>query len=109
MVYKFSNHYYMNIDTLNPILFGLIAGIITYIILYIDVGYENKKIKLKPSQNSDGKCRCPSLYITMKVPLIIGSLVWSAASYFDQSKQLIDESFLFSINSRRPRLCLKLF
>ena len=35
----------------------------------------------------------------MKVPLIIGSLVWSAASYFDQSKQLIDESFLSNSTS----------
>lgn len=74
----------MNKDKLNPILFGLIAGIITYIILYVDVKYENKKLKMKPSVEN-GKCSCPSLYVTIKVPLIIGALVWATASYLDSN------------------------
>ena len=32
----------------------------------------------------DGKCSCPSFYVTLKVPLIIGALVWATASYFDK-------------------------
>ena len=34
----------MNQETINPILFGLVAGVITYLILYVDVNYENKKL-----------------------------------------------------------------
>ncbi len=75
----------MNQDTINPILFGLIAGVITYVILYVDVNYENKKLRLKPSSTEDGKCMCPSFYVTLKVPLIIGALVWATASYFDKN------------------------
>lgn len=89
----------MNPDTINPILFGLIAGVITYIILYIDVNYENKKLKLKTSTSEDGKCMCPSLYITLKVPLMIGALVWATASYFDQTEKEISDVFINSSSS----------
>ena len=74
----------MNQETINPILFGLIAGVITYVILYVDVNYENKKLNMKTTTSEDGKCSCPSFYVTLKVPLIIGALVWATASYFDK-------------------------
>lgn len=71
----------MDINKTNPILYGLIAGIITYIILYVDVNFENKRINFKKSQ-ADGKCICPKFYVTLKVPIMIGALVWTIISYF---------------------------
>ena len=76
----------MNSEKINSILFGLLAGIITYIILYVDVNYENKKLKMKPYQTEEGKCSCPCFYVTLKVPLIIGALVWATASYLDNNE-----------------------
>ena len=87
----------MNQDSINPILFGLVAGVITYLILYVDVNYENKKIK--PSTNEDGKCQCPSLYVTLKVPLMIGALVWATASYFDKNETDVSDVFVNSSTS----------
>ena len=84
----------MNQDSINPILFGLVAGVITYLILYVDINNENKKIK--PSTNEDGKCLCPSLYVTLKVPLMIGALVWATASYFDKNETDVSEVFVNS-------------
>ena len=64
----------------NPIVFGLIAGVVTYLILYLDVNFENKKLKLG---NQEEKCFCPKLNLSIKVPLIIGAIVWAAANYFE--------------------------
>ena len=64
----------------NPIIFGLIAGIITYLILFLDINYENKKINL--SKKIEGKCYCPKLILSLKIPLIVGTIVWTAANYF---------------------------
>ena len=89
----------MNQNSINPILFGLVAGVITHIILYVDINYENKKFKLKPNTDEDGKCRCPSLYVTLKVPLMIGALVWATASYFDQTENNITDVFVNSSSS----------
>ena len=89
----------MNQDTINPILFGLVAGVITYVILYVDVNYENKKLRLKPSTDEDRKCKCPSLYVTLKVPLMLGALVWATASYFDQTEKDVSEIFVNSSSS----------
>ena len=71
----------MEINKTNPILYGLVAGIITYIILYVDVNFENKRLNFKKS-NTDGKCICPKFYVTLKVPIMIGALVWTIISYF---------------------------
>jgi hypothetical protein len=71
----------MEINKTNPILYGLVAGIITYIILYVDVNFENKRFNFKKSQ-TDGKCICPKFYVTLKVPIMIGALVWTIISYF---------------------------
>ena len=71
----------MVINKTNPILYGLIAGIITYVILYIDVNFENKRFNFKKSE-VDGKCICPKFYVTLKVPIMIGALVWTIISYF---------------------------
>tara|TARA_X000000950_G_C13900314_1_gene654614 strand:- start:908 stop:1219 length:312 start_codon:yes stop_codon:yes gene_type:complete len=83
----------MNKEKINPILFGLIAGVITYIILYVDVNYENKKLKMKSFSLEEGKCTCPIFYVTLKVPLIIGAVVWAAISYLEnnQGEQIYDE------------------
>lgn len=89
----------MNQDSINPILFGLVAGVITYLILYVDVNYENKKLQIKPSTDEDGKCQCPSLYVTLKVPLMIGALVWATASYFDQTENDVPDVFVNSSSS----------
>ena len=67
----------------NPIVFGLIAGVITYLILYLDINYENKKFNINKQQ--DGKCYCPKLILSLKVPLIIGAIVWAAANYFESN------------------------
>ena len=88
----------MNSERINPILFGLIAGIITYIIIYVDVKYENKKLKMK-SFSEDGKCSCPSLYVTLKVPLIIGALVWASISYLDNKSNDVYEEFMNNSSS----------
>ena len=71
----------MEIKKTNPILYGLVAGIITYIVLYVDVNFENKRLNFKKS-NTDGKCICPKFYVTLKVPIMIGALVWTIISYF---------------------------
>lgn len=85
----------MNFNNLNPVLFGLIAGIVTYIILFIDVKFENNKFKIK-SKKVDGKCVCPTLYVTLKVPLIIGAIIWWAATYFESFTSIaeIEEEFV---------------
>lgn len=90
----------MNTESINPILFGLIAGVITYVILYVDVNYENKKLKIKTTSSEDGKCMCPSFYVTLKVPLIIGALVWAASSYFDKKDvEPVYEEFMSNSSS----------
>ena len=90
----------MNQETINPILFGLIAGVITYVILYVDVNYENKKLKMKPTTSEDGKCSCPSFYVTLKIPLILGALVWATASYFDKKDvEPVYEEFMSNSSS----------
>ena len=66
-----------NANICNPIIFGLIAGIITYLILYIDFNYENKKLNLYSN-----KCKCPKFKIKFKLPLIIGTIVWASSNYF---------------------------
>ena len=84
----------MNSERINPILFGLIAGVITYIIIYVDVKYENKKLKMKSISNNS-KCSCPIFYVTLKVPLIIGALVWASISYLDNNKfDSINDDFM---------------
>lgn len=74
----------------NPIVFGLIAGVITYLILYLDINYENKKLNI--NKQKDGKCYCPKLILSLKVPLIIGAIVWAAANYFESNTT--DETFI---------------
>lgn len=74
----------------NPIVFGLIAGVITYLILYLDINYENKKLNI--NKQKDGKCYCPKLILSLKVPLIIGAIVWAAANYFESD--ITDETFI---------------
>lgn len=86
----------MNKDTINPILFGLAAGVITYLILYVDVNYENKKLSSQPVPENDGKCSCPSFYVTLKVPLIIGALVWACATYFETGDKTDTDIFVNS-------------
>ena len=81
----------MNTYKINPILFGLVGGIITYIILYFDTKFENKKFRNKKIGISD-KCGCPYLYTTLKVPLIIGALTWVMATYFEDTKTTLLES-----------------
>ena len=74
----------------NPIVFGLIAGIVTYLILYLDLNYENKKINLNKKNND--KCYCPKPVLSLKIPLIIGSIVWAAANYFESIiKDMIEQ------------------
>ena len=68
----------------NPIIFGLIAGIVTYLILFLDINYENKKTDL--AKKLEGKCYCPKLILSLKIPLILGALVWAAANYFQNLK-----------------------
>ena len=68
----------IDLDNLNPLLFGLMAGIVTYVILYFDVKFENSK-----NDNSNNKCSCPTLNANYKLPLIIGGIVWATASYFE--------------------------
>lgn len=75
-------------NNINPVLFGLIGGILTYIILYFDTRFENKKFSNKKN-SSDAKCKCPSLYITLKVPLIIGVLTWVIATYFEDNNSTV--------------------
>jgi len=73
---------------INPVLFGLIGGILTYLILYLDNRFENKKFSNRKN-SLDAKCKCPSLYITLKVPLIIGVLTWVIATYFEDNNSTI--------------------
>lgn len=87
-----------NMEHINPLLFGLIAGMITYIVLYLDFKFENSKIDLKKI-NDDGKCKCPSLFVTLKLPLIMGGIVWAIACYFENLK-CID----VSIDNKLPYL-----
>lgn len=68
----------------NPIIFGLIAGVVTYLILFLDINYENKKTDL--SKRLEGKCYCPKLILSLKIPLIVGAIVWAAANYFENMK-----------------------
>ena len=74
----------------NPIVFGLIAGGVTYLILYLDINFENKKLKIG---KDEGKCICPKLNLSIKVPLIIGAIVWAAANYFE-TVPTSEESFI---------------
>lgn len=76
---------------INPILFGLLGGLATYLILYFDTKFENKKFRNK-KYDIDSKCKCPNLYTTLKVPLIIGALTWVIATYFEDSKTTVIES-----------------
>ena len=78
----------MNDILKHPILFGLIGGIITFIILHFDTRFENKKFN-NSNQVQNLKCSCPKLYTTLKVPLIIGALTWVMATYFEESKDTI--------------------
>lgn len=71
---------FKNINYNHPIVFGLIAGLVTYIILLLDSKFENKRIKLKNKLSDD--CNCPMLKPSIKLPLIIGALVWATATYF---------------------------
>lgn len=73
----------------NPIIFGLIAGIVTYLILFLDINYENKKKDL--SKQLEGKCYCPKLILSLKIPLIIGAIVWAAANYFENIKKVSED------------------
>ena len=72
----------------HPILFGLIGGVITYLILHFDTRFENRKFN-NNNQTQSSKCSCPQLYTTLKVPLIIGALTWVMASYFEECKDTI--------------------
>lgn len=65
---------------INPILFALLAVVVTYIILYVDFNFENKKLNNKTDNK---KCICPKLNVTYKLPLIIGILVWLVIYYYD--------------------------
>lgn len=85
----------------NPIIFGLIAGIVTYLILFLDINYENKKTDL--TKRLEGKCYCPKLILSLKIPLIVGAIVWAAANYFENIKvvskdQINMSSFIESLS-----------
>ena len=85
----------------NPIIFGLIAGVVTYLILFLDINYENKKTDL--SKRLEGKCYCPKLILSLKIPLIVGAIVWAAANYFENLRISVGEennitSYLDSIS-----------
>lgn len=73
----------------NPIIFGLIAGIVTYLILFLDINYENKKTDL--TKRLEGKCYCPKLILSLKIPLIVGAIVWAAANYFENIKVVSED------------------
>lgn len=72
---------FKNINYNHPIVYGIIAGIITYVISLLDVRLENKKLKLQ-KDISDDKCLCPDIKVSLKLPFIIGALVWACATYF---------------------------
>lgn len=78
----------------NPIIFGLIAGIVTYLILFLDINYENKKTDL--TKRLEGKCYCPKLILSLKIPLIVGAIVWAAANYFENIKVVSEDQINMS-------------
>ena len=63
----------MNIT--NPLLYGLFGFIITYLIIMVEIKLENKKYNLKNSVINE-QCQCPELKLSIKIPLLIGVLVW---------------------------------
>jgi hypothetical protein len=69
-----------NINFNHPIVFGLVAAVITFIIVKLDVSLENKRLKLK--MDTDENYKCPLLKTSLKLPFIIGGLVWAVAVYF---------------------------
>ena len=62
-------------------MYGIIAGIITYIICVLDVRLEKKKIDLQKEVDNE-QCLCPEIKVSLKLPFIIGGLVWACATYF---------------------------
>ena len=69
-----------NINFNHPIVFGVVAAIITFIIVKLDVSLENKRLKLK--METEENYKCPLLKTSLKLPFIIGGLVWAVAVYF---------------------------
>lgn len=86
-----------NLNIGNPIVFGLIGGVITYLFLYLDINHENKKISL--SKKTEGKCYCPKLILSLKVPLIIGIIIWAAANYFESINKKVVSNELSNLTS----------
>lgn len=85
---------------INPIIFGLIAGLLTFFILFVDTRFENNKFQYK-SRYNENKCVCPKLYTTMKVPLIIGTLIWLLCTYLFPNNDVetnLDDSYKFFDN-----------
>lgn len=72
-----------NINFNHPIVFGILAAIITYVIAHLTTSLENKRIKLKMKTNENYKC--PMQKVSLLLPLIIGGLVWASATYFQSS------------------------
>ena len=63
------------INVSNPIVFAIIAGIITYIIIYFDTQKRKKHIK---QGNSDR--------IPLTLPILFGLFVWFVGYYFTHKK-----------------------
>jgi len=69
----------MNDISINdPIIFGLVAGVISYLIIHLDAEFENKKNNV----NISNKCKCPLLKPSIKLPLLISVIVWYCAHYY---------------------------
>lgn len=67
------------INVSNPIVFAIIAGIITYIVIYFDIQKRKKYIK---QGNNDR--------IPLTLPIVFGTFVWFVGYYFTHKKIPID-------------------
>ena len=72
-----------NINFNHPIVFGIVAAIVTLIIAKIDVNRENNRLKLK--METDPEFKSAMLRTNLLLPFVIGGLVWATAAYFRNS------------------------
>lgn len=82
-----------------PLIFSIIAVIITYIIIYYDTIYENIKL------DKLNKKKCHKIQFTFKAPLIIGLVVWIGITYYIEnynnngiSNEILSSSSLFNLD-----------
>jgi hypothetical protein len=70
----------------DPIVFGFICSIVIYYILYLE--FKSKNNNNKNNNNN----------IPLKLPIIVGILVWGSTSYFINDENIVSSNSIPDIN-----------